>query len=452
MSRLYRMTPVAFTALLLAGCASFSPDGGLDDVSALTAQRIGQPVKLSRSVADAKDDTATQTLLNAPLTAESAVRIALANNQGLQASLDNLGIAEADAVLAGRLRNPSFSFSAMHGDGNNSEIDRGVLFDIAGLLTLPARSNIGREQFEQAKLRAAADAIHLAAATRRAYFQAVAATQDVAFAERVNTSAEAGAELARRMMQAGSATELDYLQQTAFYADVQTQLAHARQNAIAAREKLTRLLGLSDNTFNLPDHLPDLPEQAIPLADSETQAMQQRLDIQIEKRNTEATASALHLTRTTGWLNVLDGGYRDMNTSGIPRIGGAEVSLEIPLFDWGDAKTRKAEAIYMAALHRTADAALRARSQVRETYAEYRSNYDLARRYRDEIVPLRKHIADEVALRYNGMLTGVFELLADSREQAQSVQAAIDVQRDFWLADTDLQMAINGDGSANVDQ
>ena len=98
----------------------------------------------------------------------------------------------------------------------------------------------------------------------------------------------------------------------------------------------------------------------------------------------------------------------------------------------------------MGAVQRTADAAIRAQSEVREAYASYRTSYDLARHYRDEIVPLRKTISEETQLQYNGMLIGVFELLADAREQASSVIAAIDAQRDFWLADVALQANLIG--------
>jgi outer membrane protein TolC len=65
----------------------------------------------------------------------------------------------------------------------------------------------------------------------------------------------------------------------------------------------------------------------------------------------------------------------------------------------------------------------------------------------DEVVPLRKRISDEVLLRYNGMLASVFELLTDSRAQVGSVNAAIEAQRDFWIAQTNLQAAINGNGT-----
>jgi hypothetical protein len=89
---------------------------------------------------------------------------------------------------------------------------------------------------------------------------------------------------------------------------------------------------------------------------------------------------------------------------------------------------------------------LQARSEVREAYHAYRTAFDIARHYRDEIVPLRKQISGEVLLRYNGMLTSVFELLADSREQAAAVQASIEALRDFWLAEADLQVALAAGG------
>ncbi len=63
---------------------------------------------------------------------------------------------------------------------------------------------------------------------------------------------------------------------------------------------------------------------------------------------------------------------------------------------------------------------------------------------RPVMVPLRQRISDENLLRYNGMLIGVFELLADARDQIGAVNAAIDARREFWLADADLQQALLG--------
>jgi outer membrane protein TolC len=332
--------------------------------------------------------------------------------------------------------------------GEDVEIERSIMFDLVGLLAMPVRRGIEQRRFEQAKLQAASQAVALAASTRKAYFNAIAAQQSAQYAQQVADVADASADLGQRMAKVGNWSKLDQARQQAFYADAIAQRAQAQHNATAAREQLTRLLGLwGENTaFKLPERLPDLPKTPNEVANIEAQAMRQRLDVQMSQRDAEATASALGLTKATSFINVLDAGYANKSETGSPRANGYEIELQLPLFDWGGARTAKAQALYMQAVHRTADTAVRARSEVREAYSAYRTSYDVARHYRDEVVPLRKKISEEVLLRYNGMLASVFELLADSRDQINSVNRAIEAQRDFWIAETDLQAAINGSG------
>lgn len=142
---------LASIALLLTGCATFSADGGLDAVSAITSERTGQRVQRIASDSDAASAQAVMAaLLAKPLTPDSAVQIALLNNRGLQAALAELGVSEAEFVQVGRMRNPGLSFSRLR-NGEDVEIDRSVMFDLIGLLTLPIRSNIEARRFEQAK-------------------------------------------------------------------------------------------------------------------------------------------------------------------------------------------------------------------------------------------------------------------------------------------------------------
>src|SRR5689334_8319478 len=103
-----RLTATALAALFVAGCASFSQDGGFSTVEQLTKDRIGRAPALQRT-AEQTDATRAHVveLLKQPLTADSAVEIALLNNRNLQADYAELGIAEADLVRAGRLANPS---------------------------------------------------------------------------------------------------------------------------------------------------------------------------------------------------------------------------------------------------------------------------------------------------------------------------------------------------------
>lgn len=438
--------------LVLSGCATFSQDGGLDSVSALTKERTGQDVRLPKATGNA--DPAREELarlMKSPLSADDAVRIALLNNRGLRASLAGLGVAEADLVQAGRMSNPSFSFGRMSG-GGETEIDRSVMFDLVGLVTIPIRRDIEARRFESAKLVAALDAVKLAADTRKAWFTAVAASQSARYADQVREAAQASAELAQRMARVGNLSALDQAREQAFSAEATAQLARARHNATAAREQLARLMGVwgEHTAFQLPERLPDLPAAPREAANIESLAMEQRLDVRLSRLDTESTARALGLTKATGFINVLDAGYANTSKSGSPRENGYEVELVLPIFDWGGARVAKAQSLYMQAVHRTAHTATVARSQVREAYSAYRTTYDLSKQYRDEVVPLQKKISEETLLRYNGMLASVFELLADARTQVTGVNAAIQAQRDYWLAETDLQAAINGSGGASV--
>ena len=442
-----RLLAVGASAALLAGCASFSQDGGIADVARMTQERIAQPAPLKPG----QDRQAeVKALLSKPLNPDAAVRIALLNNQGLQAALAELAIAEADSVQAGRLPNPGLSFGRVRG-GGETEIDRGVSFNLAALLTLPVRADIERGRFEQAKLQAALQAVTLAADTRKAYYAAVAAAQASAFADKVRESAEAAAELAGRMRAAGNWSALDAARERAYYQDAVTQQAQAHLQATTTRSELVRLLGLWGPAlgFTLPDRLPELPIQARTMTNAEADALSQRLDVLIARQDAQATARALGLTKATGFINVFEAGYANKSTTGAPRQNGYEVSLELPLFDWGSTRVARAQASYMQAVHRTGDVAVKARSEVRQAYASYRTAYDIARHYRDEVVPVRKQIADEVLLRYNGMLASTFELLAETREQLASVNASIAAQRDFWIADTNLQSAMTAGGNTD---
>ena len=428
--------------MAIAGCAGFSSDGGMERVSALSQARTGHQVQTVKP--EARGERLAQ-LLSSPLTPDSATEIALLNNKRLQVALADLGIAEADLVQAGRLRNPGLSFGRLSG-GGETEIERAILFDLTGLLTMPMRRAIEERRFGQAQLQTALQAVRTAADARRAYFQAVAAHQTWRYMQQADLAAQASAELAQRMAKVGNWGKLEEAREQAFRAEVGAQLVRAGHAAHASRERLVRLLGLSDEhaALKLPDRLPDLPT-AIQSSDRiESLALAQRLDVQAAKYETEGTAKSLGLTRATRVVNVLEVGYRNKSVNGAPRADGYEVELSLPLFDWGTARVRRAEAIYMRSLQRTADVAVQARSEVRELHSAYQSSYQVARQYRDEIVPAKKRVSDEVLLRYNGMLASVFELLADARSQIASINAAIDAQRDFWVADTELQFAMQG--------
>ena len=434
-----------FSALaVLSGCASFSPDGGFGSVEQMVADRAGGGAKWVRSAEDANSvDGLVKELLAKPLSAEDAVRVALLNNPGLQARYAELGIAEADLVQASRWSGPKLGFARLR-RGDETEIERSVFFDVLGLISIPLSTRAQGKRFEAAKHRAAEETLRLALETRRAWFGAVAAQQTARYMDDVKLAAEASADLARRMAEVGNWPPLAQAREQAFYADATAQLARTRQAHTAAREKLTRLMGLwgERSGYALPERLPELPQAARESGEFEAQALRQRLDVQAARREAESLAESLGLTKVNRYVELFEIGALRNSATGQPVQRGWELELRIPIFDFGGARAARAEHLYMQAVNRAADTAVRARSEVRESYAAYRTAFELARHYRDEIVPLRKRISEQMLLRYSGMLSSVFELLADARESVASVNAYLEAQRDFWMADAELQMAL----------
>jgi len=436
----------AAAALLLAGCAGVAPHDTFKTSADLARTGAGAEARLAYTDDERRALAAeVEAMLKTPLDIDAAVRLALLNHPGLQATYHEAGIAQADLVQATRLRNPSFGFARMAGGGER-EIERGVGVDLAGLLTMPLRQRMAARRHEEATLRIAAAIERHAHDTRRAWIEAVAARQALDYARQVAAAADASSALTTRMRQAGNASALDLAREQAFHAEAGAAVLRAGRELDSARERLTRQLGLwgAQAGYALPERLPDLPAQPSEGADIERLALERRLDVRTARAAAAGTASDLGLTRTTRLVNVFDLGYASKSETGKARSEGYDVALELPLFDWGGARVARAESLYLQALGHVAQTAVDARSQARAAYLGYRASYDVARHYREHVLPLRKKIADETLLRYNGMLASPFELLLDAREQAAAVHAAIQAQRDFWLADTELRAALGG--------
>jgi len=435
----------------LSGCTGFSKDGGFGSVAAATHNRLDKNVYWPRSAAEAAKSAAEVTQrLSHPLDVDDAVQVALLNNRALRAAFQDLQISEADLVQSGRLPNPRFDFAHASADGQFDIVET-LSFNVLSLLTLPYVHEIEKQRFAATQSAVLLGVAQLAAASRDAYFEAVAARQSLQYRLKVSAAAETGALLARRMLAAGNWNSVDQAREQVFYADATRDLTRAQVADAAAREKLLRLMGMSGDTdssgsVQLAPTLPDLPSRLEELPDVERTVLQNRIDLQLMHQNLDALARRLKLTRATRFVNVLDLGpsWVKQGPRDAPYEHGYAVTLEVPIFDGGAARLKTSEALYAQAVDRFAQAAVDARSQVRQAYAAYRASFELARQQRDVVVPLRKSVAEQNLLRYNASQLSIFELLADTREQIASVDDYIASLRDFWLAKSQLDAALLG--------
>lgn len=451
MTQHFRLLAVSAAALLLTGCATVNFDQAMDDTRQATQSFVPNTLELRQT--SAQQQAALQRsaqLLDKPLSMADAVELSLANSPDVQSLLAQSWADMAIINQSGRIANPILSFERNQ-SLDEVELGRLLSFGLLDLLTLPRRQNIARNREAQANIQRSASVVDKVAQVRQAWVRAVAAEQTAQYAEQVNKAAQASAELAKRMLQTGNFNKLQRARQHAFYADAVAQLALARHAATAAREELVRQLGLDDAQtarLKLPERLPDLPEQARTATELTATAMQQRLDVQQARLQLDGAGKAQGLSLLNSLADVEVGIRRDTITdthSGqSSERKGYEVAIRLPLFDWGGAQRAAMNAQTLAAANHYEGVLRAAAPQLREAYSAYRTSYDLARHYRDEIVPLRKTMGEENVLRYNAMLIGVFELLADTRDNITSVMAAINAQQQFWLADAGLSTAMLG--------
>ncbi len=448
-----RMLFALFAAgiLTLAGCATVNVDQRIAKVDQDAKAFTQGQLSLRRSDAARNEaQSAAAKLLEAPLSRDSAVRLALVNSSEMQAMLAEAWMNAATSAQMSRIANPVFTFERL---SNPVELDYGRLlaFGLLDVLTLPQRLRVANAKLEQQQIETTIAVIDRVTQVRLAWTSAVAAEQSLAYAKQVLDAAEASAELARRMQQVGNFNKLQRARQQAFYADAVAQFAIAKQRTVSAREALIRAMGLSDTQaeqLKLPARLPDVPTAPRSPEDVSRAASVNRLDAKLSASMLNAAAQGERLSWLTSLTDIELAGARNTAVERADghatRTRGYEIEVRVPLFDVGDLQRQAMSAQALAALNRH-EATLRAAgSHLRESYAAYRTTYDIAKHFRDEVVPLRKLINEENVLRYNGMIIGVFELLADTRDQIASVIAAIEAQQQFWLADAALEATIIG--------
>jgi outer membrane protein TolC len=446
---------MAVVLLGAAGCASTGIPEQREAVAVFAkAQGFGETPVLTNPMARAKADALVTQQLGLPLNQRDAVALALASSPAFQSLRATLEAESARSGARAQPPNPLFTFERLvrrEGVERDLDIGRMLSTSLFAWLSLPARLEATEREQALQQTQAMLQLTQTVAAVRQAWVRAVAAQQAVIYFEQVRSAAEASAELARRMQVVGNFSKLQRAREHAFYADATAQQARAQHAALAAREALVRALGLTPEQavlLKLPERLPDLPTAPRSAPEVTQVALAQRLDVKIAS----ATLENLGASRT---LTAVQSVAADSHLSGVRRSEtglasqrGFELELALPLFDWGTGARRELGARIRAAEHQATQTARAASSQLREAYSAYSTSYELAKHYRNEVVPLRKAIADEMLLKYNGMLIGVFDLLADARAQIGSVIQAIDAERDFWLADAALQSTLIGGASA----
>lgn len=428
---------------LAAGCA-VPKDAGFSDVRQMVAGRIDQRAEWDRELeVDAAVSDTVREVLTQELTADAAVQVALLSNRNLQATYEELGVARADLIRAGLLRNPILTFERRF-TGQALEFD--VVQEFIELITLPLRRRVAGAAFEATKLRVAQAVLDLAAEVRSTFSALQGAEQMVAMRRHVLQSTGASAELAERMHEAGNITDLDLRMEQRLTRQAQLDLAMAEVEVTQQRERLNVLMGLwgSDTGWRIAARLPDLPVAETPLQGLESLAASQRLDLAAARRDIETAAKTLGLTSALRWLPGLSGHVHLEREPDGEQTVGPGIEILLPIFDWGQAAVPRDRALLRQKQQRYIALAVETRSEVRAAYSRMRSARDRAEFYRRTVLPLQVEILDQARLQYNAMQLNPLQLFQLKQAEIDAGREYVEAQRDYWVARAELEHSLGG--------
>src|SRR5437016_3564975 len=434
----------------LAGCAHVDPNPAFRELANTVHLRTGKRVQWNRgSAEDAQAQAVVTSLLSRPLTANSAVQIALLNNHNLQATYEELGIAQADLVEAGLLRNPIFTFERRF-PGQALEAD--LLKEFIDILLLPLRKRIAAAQFEAAKLRVGHEILKTAAEVRAAFYEHQGDEQLVDLRKTVAEATERSAETALRMQQAGNLKNLDLTNEQATQAQAKIELDKAQSEAVQSREKLNKLMGAfgTQTNWTVAPRLPELPGGEVSTSQLESRAIQQRLDLAAAQDEFIAQARSLGIARADAILQQAEvGAHYEREISGEYAVG-PSVNVPIPIFNQGQAAVARSSAKLRQREQRYLALAADIRSDVRAA----RDKLLLSRRqveyFKSTALPTRTRVTEESQLEYNAMQIGPFQLLQAKQEEVKTGADSVEALRDYWVARAELEKAVGGPLSGSL--
>lgn len=367
------------------------------------------------------------------LTESEAVRRGLARTEVADLDSAMLGAAEADALAARVLPNPTLAYGQDKGRGSSLSKEESWLlaqsFDISG-----------RRGLRQEAAEVRVEAVHAgnklrrgewAAEIRRRFHEALL-HQETVRATQTWTERFARIEgLVEKLSRAGEASGYDRrrLSRERQSADARLQTAHGELER--AKERLAALMGTGGQATGqlAGELLPDPPSAATDLA----AVVDQRPDLQALARRAEA-ADLEGRAAARGWIPDVTLGIGPRQTdNGITRENATVMSLAIPLpvFDRQQAGQRRAAAEAMQARSAYGLARSRAEGEFRGLQRQLERLTAAARSYRAKAVADTPELLRIAEAAYRGGESSLLELLDAYRGALDTEITALELE---WKA------------------
>lgn len=425
--------------LVCVGCTRV-PSADDSYVSSMVKSRIDKEVHWR----DDQVDCAVQCLLQQELNIDSAVMVALLNNPSIQATFEEIGIAQADLVEAGLFQNPVFEGYVRFPDHHlqlNSAFS--VTQSFLDLFLIPMRKKIARVELEQAHLRVANVVLNLAFEVQETFYRLQAEQMKLSLLASLVDATDAAHQLSTAQRDMGNINDLELQSRTNEYLESKLALAQSQVELIRLREKMNKLMGLSFGCWQMTLDLPEIPEEEIPVECLESIALSQRLDLEVARWEVEKIAKMLNVKQWWAYTNLGAGISTEHEAEGFQETGPTLVGA-IPLFNYGQADRARLYSIYRQSQEKLKALEIEVLSEVRSARDQLMVNRKLALTYQKELLPLQEQIVLNSQRFYNTMALSVYKLL-DAKKQELQMQIHYKLTlRNYWISRVELDRALGG--------
>lgn len=380
----------------------------------------------------------------APLSPEAAAALAAARNPAFRALLQEEGIAQADLEQAGLPANPrvhgALRFLGTEQGARGHEL--GVKVDLLSLLAIPLQKRVASGRLEQVRFRLSQEALGLETRVKEAYYAHQAAQARLRLTAAAADAAEASAELAGRMREAGNLNALELAERQAEAQEAAAELAGAENGAAQARERLALLLGVQDGSWSVEPELRPLPASDPDAAAVEAEAVKRRWDLQAARKDPEVLKAARRAERASLFGGVDVGVDTEREYGGATGYG-PEFEVGVPLFDRRQKALKRLDAQRRQSLASAEALELQVRYEVRSAAAALAAARKAAAAL-GEAAPLKARAAAETLKHNNYMLLGYDRLLEAKRRELEAYAAHADALAEYWTRRAELERASGG--------
>ncbi len=367
------------------------------DVSSRIQKETGYPTREAAADPAVPDGV----VLEDGLTEQEAVAVALWNSSGFQESLADLGVARAELVQAGLLRNPVFSLLFPWGP---KQLEATARWPLDALWQRPHRVAAARLTTEAVGERLVATGLNVVADTRLAYAGVQRARRFAALAADSAQLSRRIADLSRSRFNAGDISELESETADTDAARAELESRRAAMETALAENALLQFLGLGERvrpgSLTLVDAQPigTISCEDVTLAALEHEALAARPDVRAAELDIEAAGRRLGWERSRIFSLIA---ILDFNAAGKEGAElGPGVETDFGLFDRNQAGVLRASAELDRARARYQNTRQRIIRGVRDAHSALTASSAAAARWRTDVTPRLERQAGQTQRAY----------------------------------------------------